>query len=110
MQAGKLRHRITLQKPVKTQSGSTGAVINIWEDAAVLWADVVDLSAREFVATQAAQSEVTTRITIRYRDDVTPKNRLVFRGQIYNIHGALTDDKSGLEYLTLPCSKGVNDG
>lgn len=110
MQAGKLRHRVTLQKPVKTQSPSTGAVINTWEDVAVLWADVVDLSAREFIAAQAAQSEITTRITVRHRNDVTSKHRILFRGRVYNIHGALADDKSGLEYLTLPCSQGVNDG
>ncbi|MCV5532080.1 head-tail adaptor protein, partial [Escherichia coli] len=28
MQAGKLRHRITLQEPVKVQNPTTGAVIN----------------------------------------------------------------------------------
>jgi SPP1 family predicted phage head-tail adaptor len=110
MQAGKLRHRITLQKPVKTQSPATGAVINTWADVATLWADVTDVSVREFVAAQAGQSEVTARITIRYRDDVTNKNRIVYRGRIYNIHGVLADDKSGSEYLTLPCSQGVNDG
>lgn len=110
MQAGKLRHRITLQKPVKTQSPTTGAVINTWADVANLWADVVDLSARDFVAAQATQSEVTSRITVRYRDDITDKHRILFRGRIYNIHGVLADDKSGLEYLTLPCSQGVNDG
>lgn len=110
MQAGKLRHRITLQKPVKTQSPTTGAVINTWEDVSKLWADVVDLSAREFVAAQAGQSEITSRITIRYREDVTNKHRILYREGIYNIEGVLADDKSGSEYLTLPCSKGVNDG
>ncbi len=110
MQAGKLRHRITLQKPVKTQSPVTGAVVNSWADVTKLWADVVDLSAREFVAAQAGQSEITSRITIRYRDDVTSRHRILYRGRIYNIHGVLADDKSGSEYLTLPCSQGVNDG
>lgn len=110
MQAGKLRHRITLQKPVKTQSPTTGAVINSWAEVARLWADVVDLSARDFVAAQAGQSEVTSRITVRYRDDITDKYRILYRGRVYNIHGVLADDKSGFEYLTLPCSQGVNDG
>lgn len=110
MQAGKLNRRVMLQKPVKTQSPVTGAVISGWVDVTELWASVVDLSARDFVAAQAAQSEVTTRITIRWREDVTDKYRIVHRGRIYNIHGVLEDDKSGREYLTLPCSQGVNDG
>lgn len=110
MHAGKLRHRVSLQKPVKTQNPSTGAVVNSWQETAKLWAEVAPLSAREFVAAQATQSEVTTRITIRFRSDVTPKNRIVYAGKIFNIEGVLADDKSGRDYLTLPCSEGVNDG
>ncbi|WP_333890055.1 phage head closure protein [Atlantibacter subterraneus] len=98
MQAGKLNKRVTLQKPVKTQSPTTGAIVSGWADVAELWANVTDLSARDFVAAQAGQNEVTTRITI------------VHRGRIYDITGVLEDDKSGREYLTLPCSRGVNDG
>lgn len=110
MQAGKLRHRITLQKSAKAQSPVTGEIVNSWVDVAKLWADVVDLSAREFVTAQAGQSEITSRITIRYREDVTSKDRILYRSQIYNIQGVLADDKSGSEYLTLPCAKGVNNG
>ncbi|HBR1869575.1 TPA: phage head closure protein [Klebsiella pneumoniae] len=110
MHAGKLRHRIVLQAPVKTQNPDTGAVINSWQDVATLWAEVSALSAREFIAAQASQGEMTTRITIRYRPDVTRKHRILFRGSVYNIEGVLPDAVSGLEYLTLPCSQGVNDG
>ncbi|HDG7399279.1 phage head closure protein, partial [Klebsiella pneumoniae] len=53
---------------------------------------------------------VTTRITIRYREGVTRKHRILFRGRIYNIEGVLPDPRSGREYLTLPCSEGANDG
>lgn len=110
MQAGKLRHWIVLQKPEKVQDTKTGAVRNIWVDVAELWADVVAVSAREFIAAQAVQSSVTTRITIRYRSDVTNKHRILFDGRIFNIEGVLSDPKSGREYITLPCSEGVNDG
>ncbi|EIC82153.1 phage head closure protein [Serratia sp. M24T3] len=110
MQAGKLRHRIMLQKPANLRDPETGSVIPGWEDVKKLWADVVPLSAREFIAAQAVQSEVTTRITLRKRSDVTNQHRIIFRGQVYNIQGVLPDPVSGLEYMTLPCSEGVNDG
>ncbi|WP_024559464.1 phage head closure protein [Franconibacter pulveris 1160] len=110
MQAGKLNKRILLQKPVKTQNPTTGAVENGWADVVRVWANVTDLSARDFVAAKAGQNEVTTRITIRWRDDVTDKHRVLYRGRVYDIQGVLEDDKSGREYLTLPCSRGVNDG
>lgn len=110
MQAGKLRHRVLLQRPVETQDEETGSIQEAWEDVSSLWAEVYPLSAREFVASQAFQSEVTTRITIRSRSDITNKHRIVYRGKIYNIQGVLPDAGSGLEYLTLPCAEGVNDG
>ncbi|HBC8790285.1 TPA: phage head closure protein [Citrobacter braakii] len=110
MQAGKLRHRVILQEPVKEQNPTTGAVINTWRDVATIWAEISPLSAREFIVAQASQGEITTRITIRYRASITRKHRILFRGSVFNIEGVLPDPKSGREYLTLPCSEGVNDG
>lgn len=110
MQAGKLRHRIELQKPVSAQDPVSGEIVRSWEYVATLWAEVTPLSVREFIAAQASQSEISARIKIRRRTDVTARHRIVFRGQIYNIEGVLPDPESGLEYLTLPCSEGVNDG
>lgn len=110
MQAGKLRHRVSFQEPVKTQNPLTGATVNSWQEIQKLWADVVPLSAREFIAAQATQAEITTRITIRFRSDITSKHRIVYGNKIFNIEGVLPDPKSGRDYLTLPCSEGVNDG
>lgn len=110
MQAGKLRHLVTIQEPVKTQNPGTGDVNNDWRDLVNVFAEVTPLSAREFIAAQASQGEITTRITIRFRNGITRQHRILFRGVIYNIEGVLPDAKSGREYLTLPCSEGVNDG
>lgn len=109
--AGRLRHRVQLQRQVYAQSPATGAETVSWELLADrVRAEVAPLSARELVAAKAVDGEVTLRVTIRYRDDVTDKCRVLFRGKILNIHGVLPDPVSGLEYLTLPCSEGVNDG
>ncbi len=108
--AGRLRHRVQLQRQVYGQSPATGAQTVSWEPLADVWAEVAPLSAREFVAAKAIDSEVTLRVTIRHREGVTDKCRVLFRGKILNIHGVLPDPVSGLEYLTLPCSEGVNDG
>lgn len=110
MQAGKLRHQVTIQEPVTVQNPDIGAVNKTWRDVAIVWAEVYPLSAREFIAAQASQGEITTRITIRFRTGITRKHRILFRGAIYNIEGVLPDPKSGNEYLTLPCSMGVSDG
>ena len=110
MQAGKLRHQVTIQEPVTDQNLDTGSVNNTWRDIATVWAEVSPLSSSEFIAAQASQGEITTRITIRFRTGISRKHRILFREEIYNIEGVLPDPKSGIEYLTLPCSKGLNDG
>jgi SPP1 family predicted phage head-tail adaptor len=110
MQAGKLRHRVTIQKPSRRQDPVTGASISGWVDVAKVWASIEPLSARDFIAAQGVQSEVTARIVMRYRDDVRASMRILHRNRIYNISGVLPDQDSGREYLTLPVSEGVNDG
>ncbi|MFJ3121045.1 phage head closure protein [Pseudomonas protegens] len=112
MRAGKLRHRIDIQRPVVVRDPEDNTELAVrWE---TVWercpASVEPLSAREFISAQAKQSEVTARIVVRYRPGLLPTMRIVHRGEIYNIAGALPDNDSGLEYLTLPVSRGVNDG
>jgi len=110
MKAGKLRHRVTIQSPDITQNPVTGEMDNVWAEVATVWASVEPLSVREFMASAATQSEISARITIRYREGIAANMRILYRGQAYNIEGVLADPNSGLEYLTLPVSAGVNDG
>lgn len=110
MRAGPLRHRITIERPAYQQDPLTGEMVASWVLVAKPWARIESLSARDFIAAAASQSEITTRITIRFREGVDSTMRILHRGKIYNIHGVLADPDSGLEYLTLPCSEGVNDG
>jgi len=111
MRIGKLRHLVSLwcNRPTQ-QNAATGAIVDNWVLVADLWASIEPMSAREFVAAHAVQSEVTTRITIRSRAGVTAAMRIEYRGTIYNIVGVLADRESGVEYMTLPCSEGVNRG
>jgi len=112
VRAGRLRHRVDIQKPVVDRDPEDNTELPVrWE---TVWercpASVEPLSAREFLAAQATQSEVTAKIVVRYRPGLVPTMRIIHRGEIYNIAGALPDNVSGLDYLTLPVSKGVNDG
>lgn len=107
---GQLRHRVELQKKIVAQAAGSGAEQVVWEKVADLWAKVEPISARDFIQGQAVQSQISTRIIIRYRNDVDPTMRILHRGKVYNIRGVLADNQSGLEWLTLPCSTGTNDG
>lgn len=113
MRAGPLRHRITIQQRSQLQDPETGEMITGWTDwpqpGAKHWARIEPLSARDFIAAQAVQSQVTGRIVLRYREGMLPTMRILYRNKIYSIHGVLPDADSGLEYLTLPVSEGVRD-
>jgi SPP1 family predicted phage head-tail adaptor len=106
-----LRHRIVIERLVSRQDPDTGELVAGWS---VVWSDVPaqisPLSVREFIASQAVQSGVTARITIRYRQGLTADMRIVHNGKIYNPQGWFADLDSGLSYLTAPCTEGVNRG
>jgi SPP1 family predicted phage head-tail adaptor len=83
----------------------------VWVEFSKAWASIEALSAKDLIAAQAGQSEISGRIVIRYQAGVLPTMRVLYRDMIYSIQGPpLPDRKSGLDYLTLVVSKGVNDG
>lgn len=113
LSAGRLRHRITIQQPRQQQDLTTGAIRTVWTDVATdVAAEIAPLSVREFIASSQMQSQITARITIRYRSGLTAQMRILHpsTGKIYNPAGWLADPDSGLEYLTAPCSEGTNAG
>lgn len=107
--AGNLRHRVVIQRPVIIQDQTNGAPITNWEDVATVWASIDPLSVRELIAAQKEDSKVSGRITIRYRSDINHTYRLyhAYKDAYYNIEGILSDKNSGLEYLTIPVSEGL---
>ena len=105
--AGKLNHWVQLQAPGTTQDPNTGEMIENWTTVAEVWAEVVPMSAREFQAANAEQSEVRGRMTIRYREDVDATMRVIHRGKWYAILGVMEDAESGREHLTLMTAEGV---
>ncbi|KPW43772.1 MULTISPECIES: phage head closure protein [Pseudomonas] len=112
LNAGRLRHRIVFQALGTTQDPKTGEEvkgwITVWDR---VWASVEPLSTNALIAAQAAQSDASARIVIRYRNGVLPTMRILFRGEVYSIKGQpLPDTVSGLEYLTILVSKGVLNG
>ncbi len=75
MQSGKLRHQVTIKRPVETQN-TYGEPEVRWQDVATVWAQVEPLRGREYFAAKQMVSEVEARITIRYRSDVTAKMKV----------------------------------
>lgn len=115
MHAGRLRHRIDLQRRVNKQDPVSGAVEPTWVDLfKKVPAAQEFLSSKEFIAAQAVQSEMTVRWIVRFREGMDATQRIKWtvngKAKIYNVHGVLPDNDSGREWLTLPCSVGLDQG
>lgn len=108
--AGRLNKRVALQSPSGDQDNETGALSVTWTTVASVWAAIEPVSVRDFIAADQRQSLVTARIVIRHRSDVRPDWRVVHKDRIFQIVGILPDADTGLEYLTLACGEGVNQG
>ena len=110
MEAGKLRHRIGIERlNDSAQDPNTGDIVKAWEPLKTVYAAIEPVSGKEFIQSAATQAQISVRITVRHTD-VRPIDRIAHKGLVYNIHAVLPDRVSGLDYLTLMCSQGVNDG
>jgi len=110
MEAGKLRHRITIKTPVNIQDEVTGAVKVEWETLATnVPASIEPFSVSKFVSAQQMQSSVSVQIVIRWRSTLQQNMRIEHKGEIYDVIGFLPDKNSNREYVTLPCRVGVNE-
>lgn len=122
IEAGRLRHRVRIDRKQNLldtdddviQDPNTGEVSWEWAEVATVWAAIEPLSAREFIQSQAVQSEIVARIVIRYRTGLDASMRLVHvrNGSdfaFYDPAGFLADKETGLDYLTIPCKAGLVD-
>ena len=70
MEAGKLRHQVKLQR-VTVAADSHGDQTKTWTDLATVRASIEPLSGREFLQASQVMSDITVRIRIRGRSDIT---------------------------------------
>jgi SPP1 family predicted phage head-tail adaptor len=110
MQAGRNRHRATIQNAVivKTPSGQPKQE---WQDGKTVWAEVKAISGRELVASGAEKAEATVRVWMRFRKDVSAASRLKvltgpFKGMVLEVSGPPIPDEKGTR-LEILCKQGV---
>lgn len=85
--AGHLDQRITFQGVVDTPNGA-GGFSSAWGDIATtptVWAAVKPLMGREVSQESGDAATAEYKFTIRYRDDISEINRIVWNGENYNI-------------------------
>lgn len=106
--AGSLNTRIVVQRATTGDDGY-GNVITGWAYLLTVWANVRETPGKETVAAGRLEASRTATIRIRASSDakaITPADRVLARGQIWNIRSiAAVDD--GRSLLELLCEVGV---
>lgn len=64
---------------------ANGESVPAWSLLDTVYAQKLDIRAREFFAGQQVQGDVNTRFRIRWRDDVTVLDRIIYNGLTYDI-------------------------
>lgn len=102
MQAGKLRHRVTIQR-FTDDVNDAGESFQEWVDWKTRWANVEPQNSREYFQGDQVQSQTTHRVTIRQLDMVHPKYRLVFKGRYLNVESVIVPDERSKTETVLLC-------
>ena len=93
---GELNRRLTLEAPAESADGS-GGVTRSYDAVATLWASVEPQSARGNVAADALGANITHRIRIRTRADITLRHRFRDGEAIFRIVAIRERDKRFLD-------------
>lgn len=101
MRAGQLDQRVTIDR-LESGTDEIGQPFVTWSPVFSTWAAVEPLAGREWFAAGGGQSEVSTRIRLRYRPGVTSADRVTHEGKEYGIVSVI-DYKSGNRELVLMC-------
>jgi SPP1 family predicted phage head-tail adaptor len=103
MNPGLLKKRISILKQTSVQN-SYGESENAWNEVAVVWANVNPLQGRELFQANQIHSEVSIKVTIRYRPGILPKMRLKFGEHLLQIIFVINIDERN-RFLELSCKE-----
>ena len=97
MNAGKLDRRITLQRKSMTFNDA-GEPVETWHEIATVWAEKVDMRGSERYTAAQTVAQLDTKFRIRYRQQITPIDRVLCYGRVYDVGGILEiGRREGLE-------------
>jgi SPP1 family predicted phage head-tail adaptor len=108
LDASRMTERITLQE----RTGGVdvlGQAQESWSTVAEVWAQAQPLRGREYFSAGQMQAAVDVRFRIRFRDDVLPTWRVLWRSQPHDVVSVI-DVEGARECSELMCLAGVRDG
>ena len=83
--AQELNTKITFQRLEEVVDPDTGYREQAWNTYGAAFAKVEPLVGREYLAAAAIQSQDNIKVTLRFRDGITTADRLLIRGQAWDV-------------------------
>lgn len=117
MRAGRLRHRVRVQRAVDVVTNS-GAVETQYVDLFESWAEVLPLTPRELYAARQVQAEVTAKVRLRYRPGLDARTRVLWRREagspsvieVFDVEGPPIEVEGRRRELWLMCKRRDAEG
>lgn len=107
MRAGLLRKQVVIQQPSATQN-TRGEEIPSWATFLTVRAAIEPLNGRELLAAQSIESQVTTKITIRYQSGITPDMRIKYGSRYFDIQ-AIQNIEERNRMIEMQCIERVGE-
>jgi len=99
MEAGKLRHLVTVQVNSPTQD-AMGHPVESWTSSSTAYASIEPMSGRELATRQGLTSTVSHRIRMRYLS-LTPQQRITFGARVFAVNVVRNIDERSAEIEAL---------
>ena len=106
MRIGDLNKRIAIEYPERTDDGG-GSSLTEWKTFVSVWAAIWPVSATEMIRNNQPSGEITHRIRIRYRPNITAGYRIRYGSRYFNITGPPISPNEVHEYLDMVCKEAV---
>lgn len=107
MRSGRINKIISIQAPASEIDARTGQKVPTWSELAVIWAGIEPLRGNDLYAAQQHNSEITTKIVIRWtqalEDSINHTFTVVFRRTRYQLLSDPINPNSSNRELHLMC-------
>lgn len=102
------RHKITIQEFVEEVDEYGTPIESGWQDVMTVWASIEPIRGSEYIQLQNTQAELSARIRMRYRPDITPAMRVLYQDRVFDIQSVI-DINEQHTHLELMCVEKVSD-
>jgi SPP1 family predicted phage head-tail adaptor len=98
MQVGRLRKRLELQSPNKTQN-AYGEEVSPFMTYATVWGSIEPLQGKEMERARQINALISHKVRIRYRSGVSPRFRIKYGERIFDVNAVLNPEERNIELL-----------